>query len=43
LEIAVKTGSTAGIQRVRSFRPELVRWNDTRAVTALDEQLTDAI
>ncbi|MGH3961934.1 MAG: hypothetical protein ACRDRY_01565 [Pseudonocardiaceae bacterium] len=43
LEIAVETGSRAGIQRVRRFRPELARWNGTRAVTALDEQLTDAI
>ncbi|MGH3906641.1 MAG: hypothetical protein ACRDTE_21055 [Pseudonocardiaceae bacterium] len=43
LEIAVETGSTAGIQRVRRFRPELARWNGTRAVTALDEQLADAV
>lgn len=43
LEIAVETGSTAGIQRVRRFRPDLARWNGTRAAMALDEQLTDAI
>lgn len=43
LKIAVETGSTAGIQRVRRFRPDLARWNGTRAVVALDEQLTDAI
>ncbi len=40
-EIAVETGSTAGIQRVRRFRVELARWNGTRVVTALDEQLAD--
>ncbi len=43
LEIAVETGSPAGIQRVARFRSELAGWNGTRAVTALDEQLTDAI
>ncbi len=43
LEIAVETGSTAGIQRVRGFRPGLARWNGTRAVMALDEQLADAL
>ena len=43
LEIAVETGSTAGVQRVRRFRPELAQWNGTRAVTALDEQLADAL
>ncbi|MGH8571591.1 MAG: hypothetical protein ACREX8_03315 [Gammaproteobacteria bacterium] len=43
LEIAVETGSIAGIQRVRCFRPELARWNGTRAVMALDEQLADAL
>jgi len=42
LEIAVETGSPAGIQRVRRFRPELARWNDTRVVAALDEQLANA-
>lgn len=43
LEIAMETGSPAGIGRVRCFRPELDRWNGTRAVVALDEQLADAI
>jgi tetratricopeptide (TPR) repeat protein len=43
LEITVETGSAAGIQRVRRFRPELDRWNGTRAVTVLDEQLANAI
>jgi len=43
LEIMVETGSPAGIGRVRGFRPELDRWNGTRAVTALDEQLADAV
>jgi hypothetical protein len=43
LEIALETGSAAGIQRVARFRSELAGWNGTRAVTALDEQLTDAI
>jgi len=42
LEIAVETGSPAGIQRVRRFRPELTGGNGTRAVTALDEQLAHA-
>ncbi|MGH3834675.1 MAG: hypothetical protein ACRDSF_03070 [Pseudonocardiaceae bacterium] len=42
LEIAVETGSPAGIQRVRRFRLELARWSGTRAVRALDERLTDA-
>ena len=42
LEIAVQTGSPAGIQRVRRFRPELDRWNGTRAVSVLDEQLAHA-
>jgi transcriptional regulator with XRE-family HTH domain/tetratricopeptide (TPR) repeat protein len=42
LEIAVETGSPAGIQRVRRFRPELAGGNGTRAVTALDEQLAHA-
>jgi len=42
LEIAVQTGSPAGIQRVRRFRPELAGGNGTRAVTALDEQLAHA-
>ena len=39
LEVAVEIGSPAGIQRVRRFRPELARWNGTRAVSALDDQL----
>ncbi|MDQ3764827.1 MAG: hypothetical protein M3460_25895 [Actinomycetota bacterium] len=43
LEIAVETGSPARIQRVARFRPELAEWNGTRAVTALDEQLADAL
>lgn len=43
LEIAMETGSLAGVGRVRCFRPELDRWNGTRAVTALDEQLADAV
>ncbi|MGH3943048.1 MAG: hypothetical protein ACRDTG_31380 [Pseudonocardiaceae bacterium] len=43
LEIAVETGSPAGIRRVRCFRPELDRWNGTRAVAVLDEQLADAV
>ncbi|MGQ0773590.1 MAG: hypothetical protein ACT4NY_04085 [Pseudonocardiales bacterium] len=43
LEIAVETGSVAGIQRVARFRLELADWNGTRAVTMLDEQLADAI
>lgn len=43
LEIAVETGSPAGIGRVRCFRPELDRWNGIRTVTALDEQLADAV
>jgi hypothetical protein len=43
LEIAVETGSLAGIQRVARFRSEFAGWDGTRAVTALDEQLTDAI
>jgi transcriptional regulator with XRE-family HTH domain len=43
LGIAVETGSTSGIQRVHRFRPELARWNGTRAVTALDEHLTHAV
>ena len=43
LEIGVETGSPAGIGRVRCFRPVLDRWNGTRAVTVLDEQLADAV
>ncbi|MFN2497028.1 MAG: hypothetical protein ABR608_14155, partial [Pseudonocardiaceae bacterium] len=43
LEIAVEAGSRVGIQRVRRFRPELARWDGTRAVTALDEQLADVV
>lgn len=42
LEIAVETGSMAGIAQVRRFRPALARWNGTRAVAALDEQLANA-
>jgi tetratricopeptide (TPR) repeat protein len=41
LEIALETGSMAGIQRVHRFRPELARWDGTPAVIVLDEQLHD--
>lgn len=43
LQIALETGSTAGIQRVARFRPELARWNGTRHVTTLDDQLADVL